>query len=403
MPTPKTSPKASGRTGTNSRPRVTYLITSSSVAGAQRQVHDVAVALLRRGWAPEIISMLPRDAAFSDLPALGIPFETLDMSRGVPDPRALWRLRRLLRDRRPAILHGHMVHANLLARMSRLLVRTPVVVSTMHNENEGAQWRYVLYRLTDRLTDTTTTVSQVAVQEAIRRRAVPGPDRIELVPNGLPPLGRERDDERRAATRAALGIGNEFLWLAVGRIAEEKDYPNMIAAFSRVVAGGPTVRLMIAGTGELDEQVRAQVETAGLSDQVTMLGLRRDVPDLMEAADGFVMSSAWEGLPMVLLEAGASSLPAVVTEVGGSRDAVLDGVSGLIVPIRDPGALASAMLGLMSRSESERRAMGAAARTHVLATFDLESVADRWDALYRALLDRRGTSLAGATDRNPAA
>ncbi len=378
------------------RPRVTYLITASAVAGAERQVHDLALSMQHRGWDVAVISMLPGGAAFSDLPALGIPFETLGMTRGIPDPRAVRHLRTLLRRLRPDVLHSHMVHSNLLARLSRLLVKTPVVISTMHNENEGAQWRYVMYRLTDRLSDLTTTVSQVAVREAIRRRAAP-PGRITLVPNGLTPRALPPDPERRAATRASLGVGDEFLWLAAGRLEAAKDYPNMIAAFARVHESSPDARLVIAGAGDLEAEVSEGIARAGLGSRMTLLGFRSDVPELMEAADGFLMSSAWEGLPMVLLEAGASALPAVVTDVGGSRDAVVDGASGVIVPTHDPAALAGAMLRVMSCSVDERRAMGEAARGHILATFAMEAIADRWDQTYRSLLARRGVVLEGVS------
>ncbi len=371
------------------RARVTYLITSSSVAGAERQVHDLAVSMQGRGWDPAVISMLRRGEAFSDLPRLGIPFETLGMTQGVPDPRALWRLRALLRRLRPDVLHGHMVHSNLLARLSRLVAYTPVVISTMHNENEGAQWRYVLYRLTNQLSDLTTTVSEVAVNEAIRRGAAP-PGRITLFPNGITPRALPLDHARRAATRASLGIGDEFLWLAAGRLEAAKDYPNMVAAFGQVHDASPGTRLVVAGSGDLEAEVREVIARAGLGSHMQLLGFRSDVPELMEAADGFVMSSAWEGLPMVLLEAGASALPAVVTDVGGSRDAVLDGVSGLIVPSHEPAALATAMLRLMGYRVAERRAMGDAAREHVLATFAMDAIADRWDQTYRSLLSRRG-------------
>lgn len=376
-------------TGHRDRRRVTYLITASAVAGAERQVHDLALSMQRRGWDPAVIAMLPGGAAFNDLPAMGIPFETLGMKRGIPDPRALRRLRDLLRRLRPDVLHGHMVHSNLVARLSRLIVRTPVVISTMHNENEGAQWRYVMYRLTDRLSDLTTTVSQAAVKEAIRRHAAP-PGRITLFPNGLTPRALPPDTGRRAATRASLGVGDEFLWLAAGRLEAAKDYPNMTAAFAQVHRASPDARLVIAGVGDLEASVRAGIAEAELGSRVALLGFRPDIPELMEAADGFLMSSAWEGLPMVLLEAGASALPAVVTDVGGSQDAVIDGVSGAIVPPHDPGALAVAMLGLMARPATERRTMGDAARDHVHATFSMDAIADRWDVTYRDLLARKG-------------
>jgi glycosyltransferase involved in cell wall biosynthesis len=109
----------------------------------------------------------------------------------------------------------------------------------------------------------------------------------------------------------------------------------------------------------------------------------------MQAADGFVMSSAWEGLPIVLLEASASALPIVATDVGGSRDAIVDGRSGHITPVGDPAALADAMLAVMRLPEDARLAMGDAAHEHVARVFEMESVVDAWEALYRQLLAAR--------------
>ncbi|MBA3235139.1 MAG: glycosyltransferase, partial [Chloroflexi bacterium] len=113
--------------------------------------------------------------------------------KGRSDPRALLRLVRLLRRWRPDVLHAHMVHANLLARVSRVLVRGPIVISTMHNQDEGAHWRYLAYRVTDRLSAVTTTVSTVAVEEAVRRHAVPRA-RIRLTHNGIAFYEHGRDD-----------------------------------------------------------------------------------------------------------------------------------------------------------------------------------------------------------------
>jgi glycosyltransferase involved in cell wall biosynthesis len=364
---------------------VTYLVTSSSVAGAQRQVHDLALGIHERGWDTRIISMLPLDEAFADLPARGIETQTLGMTQGIPDPRALWKLRSMLLEWRPDVLHGHMVHSNLLARLSRLLVPTRVVVCTMHNQNEGPQWRYLAYRLTDPLCDLTTTVSGVAVDEAVRRHAV-SRRKVTLVPNGIDASGYDRDDAVRRSTRASLGITDEFLWFAAGRLSEAKDYPNMVQAFKHVRSVQPSTRLRIAGIGPTQDSLEALVSREGLTGDIELLGLRADVPALMQAADGFVMSSAWEGLPMVLLEAAASSLPIVVTDVGGSRDVIEHGTSGYITPPADSQALGDAMLQVMALAPSERDAMGAAGRARVTSVFDLEAVTNRWQGIYRDLL-----------------
>ena len=111
----------------------------------------------------------------------------------------------------------------------------------------------------------------------------------------------------------------------------------------------------------------------------------------MQAADAFVMSSRWEGLPMVLLEAGASSLPVVATDVGGSRDAILDGVSGYLTPFANPVAIGQAMSKVMQLSAHDRHAMGAAGRAHICRGFEIEVVADTWEEVYRGA----GPALAG--------
>jgi glycosyltransferase involved in cell wall biosynthesis len=351
------------------------------MGGAEREVCYLAQAFHRRGWEVAAISMLPLERPVSELEAEGIYTSSLGMRRGLPDPRALGRLRGFIRRWQPDVLHAHMVHANLLARLSRLVVKTPVVISTIHSQDEGAQWRYVAYRLTDRLSDVTTTVSQVAMAEAIRRGAV-RPGSILLVPNGIGTSAYVRDASIRERIRASLGLGDRFTWLAVGRLVEAKGYLDMLAAFRQVREHHPGAVLMIAGNGPLEELIRTTARQAGIEHGVTLLGLRQDVPALMQAADAFVMSSKWEGLPMVLLEAGASSLPIVATDVGGSRDAILDGVSGHLTPAGDPVALAQAMCHVMKLGVRDREAMGAAGRGHICRTFDIEVVVDMWEALY---------------------
>jgi glycosyltransferase involved in cell wall biosynthesis len=367
------------------RPRIAYLATTSGTGGAERQVHDLAVRMKQAGWDVSAISMLHLGDTFADLPAQGIPTASLGMRRGFGDPRALVRLGLWLRDARPDVLHGHMVHANLLARLSRLIRPTPVVISTMHNQYQGPRWRMVAYRMTDRLSDATTAVSDVARLDAIRLGAV-APDRIETVPNGIELRRFARDEGARARLRQELGLGDGFVWLAVGRLAAAKDYPNLIGAFATLRESMDPGRLLIVGAGPDEAAIRGCMQDAGLGRQVRLLGERADVPDLMSAADAFVMSSAWEGLPLVLLEASASSLPIVTTDVGGNREAVQDGLSGFVVAPQDTHALALGMRRLLGLDEGERLAMGAAARELMATTFDMDAVSARWQAMYRSLL-----------------
>jgi glycosyltransferase involved in cell wall biosynthesis len=277
-----------------------------------------------------------------------------------------------------------MVHANLLARLARPLAWSPVLVSTAHNLIEGGRARDLAYRITDPLTTLTTNVAQAAVDRFVRVGAVPA-RRIRRMPNGLDVDAFVVDPVSRARTRELLGVGDEFLWLTVGRLDEQKDYGVLLEAVAGLPRPGRTV--LIVGEGPLRSALEAEATRRGLMDgTVRFLGARTDVPDLMAAADAFVLSSAWEGLPMVLLEAAASSLPAVVTDVGGNAEVVIHEQAGLVVPSRDPEVLAAAMRRLEAMPVAEREAWGHAARAHVQEHFHIDRVVDGWEALYRELL-----------------
>lgn len=376
--------------------RIQFVTTSLMHGGAEVQVFLLAAELKRRGHAVSLVTMRDAEAFDTELRDLGVPLYSLSMRRGVGDPRALVRLARVVREQRPDVAHSHMVHANLLSRLARPLAWMPVQVSTAHNLTEGARWRELAYRATDPLCDLTTNVCRKCVEHFVAVGATPQA-RIRYVPNGLNIAAFKPTADARAAKRRELGVPDAaFLWLAVGRVEEQKDYPNLIAAVKRLFDAratqddAPPFAMVIAGSGALEAEMRALAQEAGVAaPPITFLGDRKDVVDLMAAADGYVMSSAWEGLPMVLLEAGASHLPAVVTDVGGNREAVLDGDTGYVVPPRDDAALAAAMARLMRLDRAELAAMGDRSRAHIEANFGLASVVDRWEAIYAELLERR--------------
>lgn len=370
--------------------RILFLSTSMGMGGADSQLMAAARELQDGGHEVRIVSLTPLGQMGHQARAAGLPTESLEMRRGHPDPRGLWRLARLVRAWRPDVVHSHMVHANLMARAVRLLAPVPALVSTIHNIHEGGWGLMLGYRLTNRLVDHMTIVSEAAAERFVRDRIVPR-ELLTVVPNGV-------DTDRIAAVmpgareelRRSLGVEGRFVWLAVGRFEIAKDYPNMLRAFARVRAQQPESVLLLVGKGSLQPETEAQAAGLDLGTAVRFLGVRSDVPVVMSAADGYVMSSAWEGMPMVLLEAAAAGLPIVTTEVGGNREVVVDGDTGFLVPPRDDAALAAAMLRLGRLDPAARRAMGQRGRAHVRADYGLRRVADRWEAIYRDVLARKG-------------
>lgn len=366
---------------------IVFVVTALMHGGAEHQAVLLASEFARRGWTVRVVSMRPPEAHEATLAAAGVEVVSLNMARRIPDPRAIWRLARLLRAWRPDVVHSHMVHANLLARVTRLIAPAPVLISTAHNVTEGPRWRERAYRFTEPLCDLTTNVSGAAVERYIRVGAASA-DRIRYVPNGIDLTRFRRSPTERARVRTELGFEDRPVLLGVGRFEPAKDHANMLTAFCLVVEQRPDALLVLIGQGRLESTIREHADVLGVGEHVVFLGKRDDVSAVMNAADVYLMSSAWEGLPLVLLEAAAVGLPIVATDVGGNAEVVIDGESGLLVPPADPEALAHALLRMLSLPAGTRERWGQTGRAHVERAFGIEQIIARWEALYRELWER---------------
>jgi glycosyltransferase involved in cell wall biosynthesis len=357
--------------------RICFVATGLARGGAEVQLYHAVVGLRARGFDLHVVCILSRDYWGDRLEAKGVPVIYLDASRTSSPLRILSRFLRAMKQVQPAAVAGVDYPGAMLARVGGWAARVPVVVSSIHSENFGGVLRRFLLRWTDSLATVTTAVSQRMAGKLVSLGAAPR--RVRVIPNGIDmvAVGPHLRDGR-AALRQSLGVQDgEFLWVAAGRLEEPKDYPNLVAATALVTKAFPRVKVAIAGRGPLLDAVRADIAARGLDGVVSLLGMR---------ADGVVLSSAWEGLPNVVIEAHAVAAPIVTTEVGGVREIVQDGRSGFVVPPRDASALAEGMVRLMTLPEAERRRMGLAGRTHVQESFALEGVLGQWHGLFTELL-----------------
>jgi len=366
--------------------RIVYVLTSLGVGGAERQALALAGRMAGRGHTVALLALKPRLAEEwpSDLEAFH-----LDMRRNPVSLLAgLAKGRRFLRQFRPELVHSHCFHANIVARLLKPFIPATTILSTVHNVYEGGWLRMLAYRLTAGLSRRTTLVSEAAARRYLRLKAVPQ-NKCLVLPNGIDAAEFAPEPERRARMRAAMGVNGEFIWLAAGRIVAAKDYPNLLRAFARVRAACPETQLWIAGEVACVEfeRVSGLALVLGLGDAVRWLGLRRDMPALLDAADGFVLSSAWEGMPLALGEAMAMEKPVAATDVGGVREMLGD--AGVLVPSRDSDALAAAMMEVMRKRPEDRRALGRMARMRIVSNFSMDAKADEWEALYRRELERK--------------
>ena len=366
-------------------PKILMLITTLTFGGAETQVVRLSKELKESGFSVAVACMIAPDAYVEELEQSNIPVHSLGMRRGIPDVRAVFRLRSLIRMFKPDVMHCHMYHANILGRITRLVCRIPVLVCTAHNlkessEKGGPTWhKELLYRLTDRLADRTTIICNAAYERYSRVGAVPKA-KLTMIPNGVSIENFSPSSERRAAARKALGIDSKFVWLAVGRLVKQKDYPNLFRSLQAMK--DRDFVLLIAGGGPLQQFLQAECRERGLDEHVRFCGTSERMLDLYNAADAFVMSSEYEGLSVALLEAAAMALPAVVTDVGGNAEVVVNGETGYVVPPQNAESLAVAMTRLMDLPQSERRAFSQAAREHCCNEYRFQSITRKWLNLY---------------------
>lgn len=361
--------------------RIALVITSLGVAGAERLVVDLADRFASLGHAVLLVHLtghaevVPRHPGVT---VLGIGMNRSPLSLLL----ALRSVRRSLKAFRPDLVNSHLVHASLFARLLRLTLPMPRLVSSAHNMNEGGgRMRMWAYRLTDWLVDISTNVSDEAVAAFIARGAV-RPGRMVTMHNGIDVEKFRFLPAARDAERKALDCVDRMLLLAVGRLHALKDYPNLIRAFAQVKAQVPGAALAIAGEGPLRAELEALVHSFGLVDDVLFLGIRHDVPELMSACDVFVLSSESEGFGLVVAEAMACGRVVVATDCGGVREVVGD--AGLLVPPRDPAQLATAILRALALPPAATAALGQQARQRIEQLYSLDTAAMKWLALYQS-------------------
>lgn len=372
---------------TEDRPRVLQVVTSLAVGGAQRH----------------LLQLLPGLAEFSDIDLVYFRDHDLrgefqaSVNRVLFLPMAgpfgavhLPRLAALIRRGRYALVHTHLLRADMYGALAARAVGVRAIVSTKHNiearlESPSAR---ALHALATRPTRRTIAISEAVARWAKQQLGIPQ-DRIDVIRYGLDPAPFSRLN--RQATRQQLGLAARVpVVLCPARLDPQKRHDVLLRAFVRVRRKLGNALLLCAGETQLGGPayrtwLLRQSDDLGLRDAVRWLGVRTDIPDLMAAADVVVLSSDWEGLGLVMMEAAMAGRPVIATAVGGVPEIVEHQETGLLVPQGDEEALAAELIAVLL--DAERRAqMGAAARQHASESFDLRGMQAATRALYAMVI-----------------
>ena len=350
--------------------------------GAGRGLSDVLPRLDRARLSVEVVCLFREGVFATGLRAAGLPVHVLGLRRGIAvgHVRALWHY---LRRVRPDIVHTQLPEAAWLGLPAAWGAGVGIRVS--HLRSCHWQWRRKV-RLFDRIMATFAT-SAVACSEAVRRffEDEIGYPQVDVVLN---PVDTDRFHALpgRGEARRALGLPPATAILAcVAVLKAVKGHLDLLEALRTVRASRPDVCLLLVGDGPEREVLEQRVTALDLGGSARFLGWRSDVPLILAASDLVVLASHREGLPLAALEAGAAGRPVVATDVGGVGEAVVDGITGLLVPPRDPERFAKAVLALLDRPERAHD-MGQRARDRVQTRFAAAGIARQWEGLYDRLL-----------------
>jgi glycosyltransferase involved in cell wall biosynthesis len=368
--------------------KILYCVTGAVFGGAVAHVLSLMQADVKAGHLVGLVAA-PEPRLMSEARNIGVRvFPNPYFVHGVKlhkDIRAPWPVFQAVRRFNPDIVSAHSTKAGYAARLVGAVLRKPVIF-TAHGWafTEGrSTWQRPILALVERLAAKVTAaiicVSAYDRGLALKFKVAP-PEKLVLIHNGIDPAPWL--SARSERVRREFGPGNVPVLAMIGRLAPQKDPLTLLEACKLLKAD---FRLMIVGDGELHGRAEEFVAQNDLHHKVTFTGERHDIPEILAASDILVLSSRWEGLPLVVIEAETAGLPVVASGVGGVPELIEDGITGFVVPPRNPRALADIIQRLLDDTQLRRR-IGSAAREKALREFTLHDMLTKTHQLYEDIL-----------------
>jgi glycosyltransferase involved in cell wall biosynthesis len=383
----------------DARIRIAYTIKSMAMGGSQTHLLQVFRFLDRERFAPALYCLTGDGVLLEAVRALDVPVVAPAAARSFKNVDLVARIGALTQALRHApadIVHNYLLRANLVGAISGRLARVPVVICSKRGCHERRGFELVSARIGNALADS-VMVNADAVRDFVHTNEGCPRDKMVVIPSGI-------DTERFQPLapqpfKARLGLSEHRRVVGiVTRMRVRKGVEEFIRAMAQVRGAYPEAHGLIVGEVELDDDTQALVRALGLQEHLTLLGRRSDMPEVLSAFDVFVLSSHDEGMSNAILEAMAMERAVVATDVGGTGEVVRHGASGLLVPPKDPEALAGAIRALLA-DPGRARAMGVLGRRIVEEGFSATAMVRRMEQLYTGLAAARGVARAAGALR----
>lgn len=355
--------------------RIVHLVSTLNMGGLEMFVWNLARLNDRRQFELHVVCLGETGDLANRFLELKVPVVGLDVEH-CSKVRTVYSLVRHLRPLNPDILHTHNPRPHLFGTIAARLMRCPVLINTKHGRNRTDLPRQIrMNRILSKLSACVVPVSEDAAAVAREIEGVPE-SKLKVIRNGVDLEVFRRPPAPTAFRKRAIHVA---------RLNLIKDQVTLLKAAKLVLNAEPDFELEIVGDGPSRSELETLHQELDLNGSVRFLGAQDAISELLAEANLFVLSSLSEGISLTLLEAMATALPVIATDVGGNREVVLCGKTGLLVPSQSPNELADAIIKLL-RDPDLARAMGQAGRERVEAEFDLRRAVKEYESLYKFLI-----------------
>lgn len=349
---------------------IVFLINSLNVGGAEVQLIKLAEEFLKRDFKITIISLTEKndlsDKLDEKIQFINLRFNLL---------KSFIYIYNYIKKNRIGVIHAHLLKANLFSRILKMFNRNIKVVNTTHGAYLMGNRKlnpYLLYRLSKKFVDVHTAVSKESYRLLLKNKSCAN-DKCYFIPNGI---------EVIPFSKVNYKVNKIFNWVTVGRMHDVKNFIGLVQTCKILIEQGNKVSLDIIGDGEERRVIENEIKKLNVNDNITLLGYRDDVIEMLGNYNGFVISSKSEGLPMVLLEAMSIGLPIVSTDVGEIGDVLYEAKGGITVSKNDTCKLAEGMSQIMGLADTELEKISINNQNYIRNNFDIKIVVNKWENIF---------------------
>ncbi|MCX0336956.1 glycosyltransferase [Acinetobacter radioresistens] len=356
--------------------KILYLITGLGMGGAEKVVTNLADNMYELGHEVIIVFMVgnPKVLPKNNIKIINLSFKKNPL-------KAFFYFLKIVKNFSPNIIHSNMYHANLLARFSRIFYKVPKLICSSHSDFEGGKIRMLIYRLTNFLVTISTNVSEQAKNKMVSSGYFNEEDMV-VVHNSIDTNIFKFDKNIRKKYRECYSLSTQDVCLlAIGRFHPAKDYETLIKVVSKLVRKNYNIKLFIAGDGPLKNNILEKISLYNLENNIILLGIREDVPNLLSMCDIFISTSAWEGFGLVLAEAMSSSRLVLASRNSGFIE-VLGANSKFLVNVGDVDGFTAKIEYLINLDNKRKYELEDNNRQRICNEFAVSSIINEWLKLY---------------------